>query len=322
MQGTVVGQIDVFLHKICKDVAMALFCLAISGLLSTSVFDSWSLWTVWFAQVCYGLWPYVLLLLRTDQATLFACLRLRSTCRCRCSVEMSIVVVVIITCAFRNLWSLARFCLGSGSRLGSRRSCMIELKFSALQRTGLWVRLPVDPSCWIDSAQMSHSSLQWRICRRLLWLHQGFACHPRLNQSCCRFLQLVDRSNIETRQFCIPPFVCLAVRRFDNFAIVVCRVSNFRSCFSRTDWVLLVAVCLGLPPLVVLLLQGLVLQLRCRSFSYFKRSQIWHHATFYSFISTQQKYTSTTHWHDQTREIARGRCTITLCNNNYDSTKH
>ena len=45
MQGTVLGQIDVFLHKIYKYVAMAPFSLGISGqisgLLSTSVFDSW-----------------------------------------------------------------------------------------------------------------------------------------------------------------------------------------------------------------------------------------------------------------------------------------
>lgn len=53
MQGTVVGQIDVFLHRIYKYVAMALSCLAMSGLLSTSVFDPWCVRTVLFTHVHY-----------------------------------------------------------------------------------------------------------------------------------------------------------------------------------------------------------------------------------------------------------------------------
>ena len=78
---------------------------------------------------------------------------------------------------------------------------------------------------------MSHLSLRWHICPRLIWLHQGFA-HLHLNESCGRFLLLVDQLNIEIRQFHIPQFVCLAVWRFHNSAIVVCRLSSFRSCFK------------------------------------------------------------------------------------------
>jgi len=249
---------------------------------STSVFDSWSLRSVWLAQVCCCPWPYVLLLLQTDEATLFACLRLRSTCRCHCSVEASIVVVVI-TYRLRVPESLIPSTILSRIRESFRQSqkfldwakILSSANFWSMDSPSCW------PPCWIDSAQMSHLSLRSRICRRLLWLHQGFACLRRLNQRCCRFLLLVDQSNIETGQFSIPPFVRLAVRRFGNFSIV-CRVSNFHSCFSRTNWVLLVAVCLGLPPLIVLLLQWLVLQIRCRSFSYFKRSHRSHHVTFYS----------------------------------------
>lgn len=107
---TAVGQIDAFLHRIYKYVAMAHSCLVISSLLPTPVFNPWCLRTVFFTRVCYYPWLFVLLLLRTDQVTLSMCRRLCLTCKCQYRIEALVVVVATIACAFWNLCSLIWLC--------------------------------------------------------------------------------------------------------------------------------------------------------------------------------------------------------------------